>query len=92
MFRVGAELHHIKYSATKLPTFMELLGATTDANVWGKVVFDDCGKWSPVSTSQKACMMHPKPPVLQKQRKEINQTTTATTNHGSGNSLAGNNR
>lgn len=53
MFRVGAELHPMKYSATKLPAFMELLGVTTDANVWGKVVFDDCGKWSPVSTSQK---------------------------------------
>lgn len=36
MFRVGAELHPMKYSATKLPAFMELLGATTDANVWGK--------------------------------------------------------
>lgn len=37
---------------------MEPLGETSDVSVWGKVVFDDCGKASPVSNSQKACVVH----------------------------------
>lgn len=59
MFRVGAKLCHIKYSAKTFPALMESLGATPDANAWGNLVFDDCGKSSPVCTSQKTCVMHP---------------------------------
>lgn len=96
MFRIGAELHHIKYVLQNSPLS------------WNSLVQPQmpmCGeKWYLMIVGNGVqfllhrrlvgCTPHPQycKNKEKKQTKPTNQTTTATTNHGSGNSLAGNNR